>query len=97
MKTKNNLAFSANVNEFVESIKRHTDVISVETVDNITTITYEDWAEHPPIINTPRPRTERNNGGTKGLRRAPSEQARANWRKGQANRFAKKRSENEEA
>lgn len=54
MKRKKVESFSAQVNEFVEQIKHHVDVISVKTSRKVTTITYEDWAEHPRIINTSR-------------------------------------------
>ena len=83
MKTKNPLAFSERVNQFVEEILKHTDVIAVETVGNVTTITYEDWTEHPPIINTPRKTKGRNTSGIKGLRQPMSEQGRENMRKAQ--------------
>ena len=88
MCTKNPVAFSEKVNRFVDDIMKHTDVISVETVGNVTTITYEDWTEHPPIKNTPREATMPNpkGGGMKGMRRPLTEQTRENLRLGQQKR-----------
>jgi hypothetical protein len=73
--TNDNIGFSTRVNQFVEELMKNTDVISVETVDNVTTITYEDWTEHPPIINTPRERIRLSNG-IKGSRQPVSEETR---------------------
>ena len=54
MKRKKVESFSEQVNAFVEQIKHHTDVLSIKTNGHVTTITYEDWATHPKIINTTR-------------------------------------------
>jgi hypothetical protein len=54
MKKKKVESFSEEVNLFVEKIKHHTDVLSIKTRGKITTIRYEDWTDHPRIINTSR-------------------------------------------
>ena len=54
MKRKNIETFTGQVNAFVEKMQHHVDVLSVKSRGRITTITYEDWTEHPKIINTTR-------------------------------------------
>lgn len=51
VKTKNKMRFSEEINRFIERIKKHDDVVQIIQNDNETVILYEDWSEHPPIIN----------------------------------------------
>jgi hypothetical protein len=62
MNSQENYAFSKVVNDFIESLKQHPDTIQIRTYGNETIIEYEDWSEHPPILNYRSPLHEIGSG-----------------------------------
>lgn len=50
---ENEFSISERLNDFIKSLPDNPNIISVRTIGNETIILYEDYTDHPPIINYP--------------------------------------------